>query len=128
MCRRILFLLILFSIFKGHVQAQPASKADRWKGFERTYMTIDHHAAYYVKPAKPLPGNPWVWRAAFPDWHPAMDSLLLSRGFYIAYINVDDQYGSPAALQEWDRFYNYLTDSLQFSTKPALEAVSRGAL
>lgn len=109
-------------------QTLPPSKKDRWKGFERTYTTINKHSAYTVKPAKALPGNPWVWRSSFPDWHTEMDSLLLVRGFYIAYVNAADAYGSPSDLQIWDQFYSYATDSLKLSSKPALEAVSRGAL
>jgi sialidase-1 len=124
---KLFFLLILF-YGKATSQILPDSKKDTWKGFERIYMTIDKHSAYYVKPAKALPGNPWVWRSSFPDWHTEMDSLLLQKGFYIAYVNADDQYGSPYDLQIWDQFYNYLTDSLKFSSQPALEGVSRGAL
>ena len=103
-------------------------KKDTWKGFERINFLIENHPAYYVKPVKPLEGNPWIWRASFPDWHTDMDSILLVKGFYVVYINVDNQYGSPYALGLWDKLYQYLTDSLSFAHKPALEAVSRGAL
>jgi sialidase-1 len=57
-----------------------------------------------------------------------MDSLLLSKGLYVAYISVDDQYGSPYAMRVWDKFYNYLVDSLSFAAKVSLEGVSRGGL
>ena len=75
-----------------------------------------------------LPGNPWVCRASFPDWHTDMDSILLSKGFYIAYLSVDDQYGSPQSLQVWNQFYRYLTTKISLAPRVALEAVSRGAL
>ncbi|WP_256009419.1 SGNH/GDSL hydrolase family protein [Desertivirga xinjiangensis] len=101
---------------------------DRWKGFQRVNLTLGNHKAYYVKPLNPLPGKPWVWRASFPDWHTEMDSLLLTRGFHIAYVSVDDQFGSPYAMYIWDQFYSYLTTEAQFATKAALEAVSRGGL
>lgn len=124
---RLILLLILavsFSLVRG--QSKPAE--GRWKGFKKTALVIAGHAAYYVAPASPLPGNPWVWRSSFPDWHTQMDSILLSKGFYVAYINVDDQYGSPQSLQVWDKFYRYLTIKMSFAPKVALEAVSRGAL
>jgi sialidase-1 len=108
-------------------QAQPAANT-KWKGFERINFTIDGHDAYYVKPNKPLPGNPWTWRSSFPDWHTDADSILLSRGMYVAYIDVDEQYGSPQAMQVWDKFYAHLLKKASLSTKPALEAVSRGGL
>ncbi|SEN76223.1 sialidase-1 [Mucilaginibacter gossypiicola] len=101
---------------------------DSWKGFERVNITIGHHKAYYVTPKKSLEGNPWVWRASFPDWHTDIDSILLSKGFHVAFVNVDDQYGSPYALQVWDAFYQYLTTQKSFAAKVALEGVSRGGL
>jgi sialidase-1 len=101
---------------------------DSWKGFERVNLTIGPHKAYYVNPKKALEGNPWVWRASFPDWHTDIDSILLTKGFHIAFVNVDDQYGSPYALQVWDTFYNYLTTKQSFAGKVALEGVSRGGL
>jgi len=123
-----LSLAILLVTFCGCANGQEKSLTGTWKGFEKTTISIDGHSAYYVKPEHALPGNPWVWRASFPDWHPDMDSILLTRGFYVAYVSVDDQYGSPQALQVWDKFYNYLTTKLSFAPKAALEAVSRGGL
>lgn len=122
-----LFVFLFVCLFITAVHAQPA-KTDQWHGYERTYLSIEGHKAYYVKPVKALDGHPWVWRASFPDWHTEIDSILLSKGFYIAYLNVDDQYGSPAALQLWDKLYYYLTDTLGLSARPAIEAVSRGTL
>ena len=120
----LLILAICFSAAKS--QDKPAN--GYWNGFKKITFTIAGHPAYYVEPAHALPGNPWVWRSSFPDWHTQMDSILLTKGFYVAYINVDDQYGSPQSLQVWDKFYNYLTIKLSFAPKVALEAVSRGAL
>ncbi|WP_207534085.1 SGNH/GDSL hydrolase family protein [Desertivirga arenae] len=91
-------------------------------------FTISTHSAYFIKPSNPLPGKPWVWRASFPDWHTEMDSLLLTRGFHVAYVSVDDQFGSPYAMQVWDEFYNYLVSKEGFAVKPSLEAISRGGL
>ncbi len=99
-----------------------------WHGFEKENFSFDGRAAYIVKPAKAISGNPWIWRAYFPDWHYEMDSILLSRGFHIAYINCNDMYGSPAAMQVWDRFYLHLTTNYSFAKKAVLEGVSRGGL
>lgn len=121
-----LFILIGFTFAASAQQTKPAN--DTWKGFSRVSFTIDGHEAYYVKPNKPLPGNPWAWRSSFADWHTDADSILLSRGMYVAYIDVDNQYGSPQAMQVWDEFYAYLVKNASFSTKPSLEAVSRGGL
>jgi len=123
MNKTLLVCLVLFMSL-----AASGQKSDKWQGYDRTFITIGNHTGYYVKPAKALPGNPWVWRASFPDYHPAVDTILLSRGFYVAYLSIDNQYGSPGAMQVWDKFYNYLTDTLHLATKVCLEDVSRGAL
>jgi len=57
-----------------------------------------------------------------------VDSILLSRGFHIAYINTSDLFGHPRAMMAWDNFYDYLTTQKKFTLKAALEGVSRGGL
>lgn len=109
-------------------QTVSSTHTDLWKGFERKHLQVGQHRAYYVQPKQALPGNPWVWRASFPDWHTEMDSLLLAKGFHLVFVHVDDQYGSPAAMQAWDQVYNHLVDSMKFAPKVALEGVSRGGL
>ncbi len=99
-----------------------------WHGFEKENFSFDGRAAYIVKPVKALSGNPWIWRAYFPDWHNEMDSILLSIGFHIAFINCNDMYGSPAAMQVWEGFYQHLITQYSFAKKAALEGVSRGGL
>lgn len=79
-------------------------------------------------PKKALNGKPWVWRARFPNWHTEMDSILLSEGYHIAYINTNKLFGSPKAMTTWDKFYDYLTNHYGFDKKVSIEAVSRGGL
>ncbi|MDP4212490.1 MAG: GDSL-type esterase/lipase family protein [Bacteroidota bacterium] len=127
---RFLICLCLLTTMALNIRAQEITRVhtDQWNGFQRVRFSIGGHEAWYVKPDKPLPGNPWIWRASFPDWHTEMDSLLLSKGMYVVFINVDNQYGSPAAMQAWEQLYYYLTDSLSFAAKASVEGVSRGGL
>ncbi|MDO6518697.1 SGNH/GDSL hydrolase family protein [Zobellia uliginosa] len=103
-------------------------KKSHWKGFSKYDFEFDGKKAFVVEPTKTLYGKPWVWRARFPGWHTEMDSILLSEGFHIAYLNTNSQFGSPRAVKSWDRFYKYLTKAHDFSDKVALEGVSRGGL
>lgn len=93
--------------------------------FQEDYKGIPARIAV---PKKALPGKPWVWRARFPDWHFEMDSILLSEGYHVAYINTDNQFGSPRALDIWDTYYSYLVEQHGLSPKVSLEGVSRGGL
>lgn len=119
------FLLIVSATA---LQAQVQETTLPWHSFEKVEFKLNGIPARYIKPRKPLPGNPWVWRAHFPDWHVEMDSMLLERGFHIAYINTNDQYGAPKAMLAWDDFYQYLVSAKGFAPKVALEGVSRGGL
>ena len=105
----------------------PGKKSD-WKGFTKYSFEFEGKKAFVVEPTKALNSKPWVWRARFPGWHTEMDSILLSEGFHIAYLNTNSQFGSPRAVKSWARFYKYLTKSHDFSDKVALEGVSRGGL
>lgn len=130
------FFLIFLSICFRPVFAQPSKGVEKnltakkveWKGFVRYNFDFEGRNANITLPEKPLMGNPWVWRARFPDWHTEMDSLLLTEGFHVAFVNTDNMYGSPTAMEVWNRFYNYLTTDLELHPKVALEGVSRGGL
>ena len=107
--------------------AYGGEKSD-WHGFTRYDFQVDRHKAYIIVPDKAAPGKPWVWRARFPEWHYQMDSILAGKGYHIAYINTDGLFGSPKAMETWDRFYNYLTSQYGLNEKVVLEGVSRGGL
>ncbi|WP_337040601.1 SGNH/GDSL hydrolase family protein [Emticicia sp. 17c] len=126
--RFLTFTYILFINTSTLAQKITEQKSENWHGFEKISFLLDGTPAYYVKPPKALAGNPWVWRAHFPDWHTTMDSLLLQKGFYVAYINTNDRFGDSQAMLKWDDFYHYLTQDLSFAPKLALEGVSRGGL
>ncbi len=102
-------------------------KTDIWHGFQRSHFNFQNKEAWIVKPVSPLPGNPWIWNAHFPNWHIDMDSILLARGFHVVYLNTNDMYGSPAAMQIWDDFHRFMVES-GFASRVALEGVSRGGL
>ena len=118
--------ILIFSIFP-FIRAQSV-QTDRWHGFQRQKFVFSQHNAWLVQPANPLPGNPWIWKAYFADWHPEIDSILLQRGFHLAYLEVNDQFGSPAAMQLWDNFYQWVKAQYHLSDKVALEGISRGGL
>jgi len=105
----------------------PGAKA-AWHGFDQYRFTVDGHRAYVVVPHKAARGNPWVWRARFPDYHADMDIMLLGKGFHIGYVDVAGMYGCPKAVELGDKFYALLTTEHNLAKKPVLEGVSRGGL
>lgn len=81
-----------------------------------------------VAPQRAAKGNPWMWRARFFGHRPEVDLALLDKGFYVAYMDVADLYGSDQAVALWDDFYDLLTTRYRFSPQAALEGMSRGGL
>ncbi len=107
---RIVLLSLIVSTFsvipcseKFLVKAFPVEKSE-WKGFVRYNFDFEGMAAHVTLPAKPLPGNPRVWRARFPDWHTEMESILLSESYHVACVNTDNMYGSSAVVVVCDHF------------------------
>ena len=103
-------------------------KESLWKGFKRYDFKHKQNDSRLIIPREPLPGNPWIWRARFPDWHTEADSLLVSEGFQLAYINTRNKFGSPSAISIWDEFYQFLTLEFNLQKTVALMGVSRGGL
>jgi len=99
-----------------------------WKGFDKYVFDFNGHQAHIVVPKKALAKRPWVWRARFPNWHTEMDSILLTEGYHIVYMNTNNMYGSPHAMAIWNRFYQYLSREQGFNKKVSLEGASRGGL
>lgn len=103
------------------------NKSD-WHSFDRYHFRVAGRSAYVVVPAKALRGNPWVWRARFPDFHFEMDVMLLKSGFHVGYVDVAGLFGSPSATKIRDEFYEFMTRNRMLAARPALEGVSRGGL
>ncbi len=108
--------------------AQSDPKITQWHGFRRTTFEFKGQTAFLVEPRTAQPGNPWIWRAYFPEWHTDIDSVLLERGFHVAYVAANDWFGHPRAMTVWNDFYQYLTTEKKLAPKVTLEGVSRGGL
>ncbi|TWU44500.1 Alpha/beta hydrolase family protein [Rubripirellula tenax] len=104
-----------------------------WHGFDRHDFVIDGRNCIVVAPElqavkRQLEPRPWIWRARFFGHEPQLDIALLERGFYVAYCDVSDLFGSPQAVAHWNAFYDYMVAEYGFAKRPALEGMSRGGL
>ncbi len=116
------FFLVIFQALEF------SAAAAAWHGFDRTNFTFEGHAAFVTRPATNAPGNPWVWRTSFPDFHAEVDRALLARGFHVAHVDVVRMLGCDASLDIMARFHTLMTNQFGLAARPALEAVSRGGL
>ena len=129
---RVLFSLILALISLPQIifatpDNWPGAKS-QWHTFDRYDFTYDSRSCIVVTPKETAPHRPWIWRARFFGHQPQADIALLSKGFHLVYMDVADLFGSPKAVAHWNAFYKHLTEKHNFSTRPALEGMSRGGL
>ena len=124
----VLFLVALaFSSVLGQTADFPGKKST-WHNYARYDFKIGDADCLVVKPRKTAKGKPWVWRARFWGHEPQTDLALLAKGWHVVYCEVGGLFGSPKAIERWDRFYEFLTTQHEFSKKAALEGMSRGGL
>jgi len=100
----------------------------KWFGFRRIDLKFAGRNCLIVFPSNPARDNPWIWRTEFFGHEPQGDSTLASRGFHVAYIDLQDMYGSAASLDLMDKFYALLTDRYHLNKRVVLEGFSRGGL
>src|SRR5436305_1691144 len=89
--------------------ADPFAFAETWNGYDRDDLQVDGRACVLVRPHAISAGDKaWIWRTEFFGHEPQADLELLARGFHLAYIDVQNMYGAPIALDHMDRFYDHL--------------------
>ena len=124
-------VLFLVALALGPVLGQTADfpgKKSTWHNYARYDFKIGDTDCLVVKPRKTAKGKPWVWRARFWGHEPQTDLALLAKGWHVVYCEVGGLFGSPKAIERWDRFYEFLTTQYEFPKKAALEGMSRGGL
>ena len=99
-----------------------------WNGFEKLDFKVDGRACLLVVPKTAAPGHPWMWRTEFFGHEPQGDLALLAKGWHVAYMDVQNMYGAPVALDHMDKFYEHLTKEYGLSSKAVPEGFSRGGL
>ena len=99
-----------------------------WQGFNKIEFKVDGRNAFLVEPKKAARGSPWIWRTEFFGHQPQADLDLLNKGFYVAYVDVQNLYGGPLSMTVMDAMYAHVTAEYKLSNKTVLEGFSRGGL
>ena len=126
---RTLSLVALLTLTAPLAAAESADvKKSEWNGFERLDFVIEGRKALLIVPPQADVGRPWIWRTEFFGHEPQADIALVGKGFHIAYVDVQNLYGAPKALDAMDKFYDYVTREYKLMPRVALEGFSRGGL
>jgi pimeloyl-ACP methyl ester carboxylesterase len=108
------------------VSASPSSST--WEGYRCDKFVLGGRDCILVRPDVPMQSKPWIWRTEFFGEFHALDLALLEAGFHVAYIDMRNMYGAPAAMRTMDEYYAHLTGTFGLSPGCVLEGFSRGAL
>lgn len=119
-------MLTLSSAATAEVQ-WPGTLSD-FHGYAQYSFQVDELDCKVVTPKTVAASKPWIWRARFFGHEPQLDVALLGHGFHVAYVDVSNLFGSPKAVDRFNRFYDTLTKKHGLNTKPVLEGMSRGGL
>lgn len=103
-------------------------RLSEWHGFFSLLFKIAGRKAILVLPKIAAENRPWIWRQEFFGHEPQADIALLREGFHVAYVDVQNMYGAPTAMNIMDRFYETLVRDYCLSPKTVLEGFSRGGL
>jgi pimeloyl-ACP methyl ester carboxylesterase len=106
----------------------PGQRSLWFEGFVKYEFAMDGKTVTVICPPRPLDGLFWAWKGEFRDCFPALEIALLQEGFFIVHLNFPDQFGSPAAVAEWNELYALLTGRHGFHRRVALIGLSRGSL
>jgi pimeloyl-ACP methyl ester carboxylesterase len=118
----------LISCLFWMVNTSSSGNESTWRGFKKKDILIAGRNALIVYPEKAEKGKPWIWRTEFFDHEPQADSVLVSKGYHLVYIDVQNMYGAPKAINIMYQFYSYLVNKENLHRKPVLEGFSRGGL
>ncbi len=127
----VLSCLVAIPVANVSILAQPSSpevSRATWNQFDRLDFPLNGRSCLLVLPKTPAAGNPWIWRTEFFGHEPQGDLALLERGFHVAYMDVQNLYGAPVALDAMDQFYAHLTNRFELAPRTVLEGFSRGGL
>lgn len=120
--------VVSLRVSRVHEDVREGVASSLWSGFHRQDFRVDGRACIVVQPHVALPSRPWIWRTEFFGAFPSVDLALLGMGFHLAYMDVQDMYGAPVALDHMDEFHSCLIRNHSLGKKPVLEGFSRGAL
>lgn len=91
-------------------------------------LTIDGKSITLQIPETAAPGKPWLWVGEFGGHLQSLESGLVAKGWHVAFIRFSDQFGSPEAMEIWEKLYAELHEKRGLSARPALLGISRGGL
>jgi len=97
-------------------------------GYKMKEFEFNGRQSFIVFPKKANEERLWVWRARFWGHEPQVDIALLEKGYHLVYTDVAGLFGSPKAVEIWNKFYDFCRNEYKLNKRVALEGMSRAGL
>ena len=112
---------LLAALFMGMLSVSSLSASVEKFSVEGSNVTLQI-------PEQAAAGKPWLWVGEFGGHLRSLEAGLVEKGWHVVYVDVRNQFGSPAAMLVWEKLYEELQGKRGLSAEPALLGISRGGL
>ena len=120
--------LTMLGIPFSHATDAPSPAAHKNKAPSVEQITLAGKSVTIKVPDQPAAGKPWLWLGEFPGVLKSLEKGLVEKGWHVVYVGVPNQFGSPRAMEVWEKVYEEMHGKRGLSAKPALLGISRGGL
>ncbi len=124
-----LFVFVALTVMVGAVAGESASfpaEWAEWEGMQAAALMIEGCPVRVAVPAKAAEGRPWALLSGGPPTN--VDRALWEKGFHVVSMDTADEFGSPAAVKNWDAVYAEMTRTYGLAKRVAVEAYGVGGL
>ena len=105
--------------------AAPVVQHMFWNGYPEDIFVLEGHHCLIVLPNSFTPDRPWIWRPEFFGAYDQADQALLSNGYSIAYMDMNNIFGSPPAMELMDKYYDYPITHYTLAAKTTLFEIQK---
>ncbi|MEG2080341.1 MAG: alpha/beta fold hydrolase [Oscillospiraceae bacterium] len=103
-------------------------RTEKWKGFKKVVFHFEGNEAIIVLPKNADKNGKWIWRTEFFGAFPDADIAMVKKGYCLVHLAIPNQFGSPHAVAQMGRFYDFIKKEYKLSKKAILFGFSRGGL
>ena len=98
-----------------------------YNGHKLYRFPFEDTEAVIVVPKTPRADKAWIWKGFYFQAFPKFDFAMLDAGFYLAFVRSNTNFPVARTIEVRDKFYDFMTRTLDFPAKVALFGLSRGA-
>lgn len=101
-----------FDLEKALASRGIATKVCSFYGYRQLDFTLDDgRQCTVVRPYVTACNRPYVWRGEYFGHEPQTDLTLLAHGYHVVYVDAQNMFGAPSAMEIWEKLHGLLSDA-----------------